>query len=166
MNPRRGFLLGANGLAVLAMALSAVLPHRPRLVYNATSSVPVGLYWVDPIQVIKRGDTLLVRTPDVVRGLADRRHYLPRTVPMIKIVAAVDGDVVCASGDAVWINGRKVAGRLRADFQGRPMPRWAGCHHLIGNDIFLLNARVRDSFDGRYFGVVDRGLVLGKVRPL
>lgn len=166
MTRQRGFILAANALAVIAISLSAMLPHHPRLVYNATASVPVGFYWVDSVKVVRRGDNLLIRTPEAVRDLADRRQYLPRTVPMIKVVAALDGDVVCASGDAVWINGQKVVVRLRADSQGRPLPRWTGCHRLAGSDVFFLNAHVRDSFDGRYFGVVDRGLVLGKVRPL
>jgi type IV secretory pathway protease TraF len=39
--------------------------------------------------------------PDVARDLASRRRYLPRNVPLVKPVAAIAGDRVCARAAAV-----------------------------------------------------------------
>jgi type IV secretory pathway protease TraF len=46
------------------------------------------------------------------------------------------------------------------------MPWWTGCRILNRDDVFLLNPDVPLSFDGRYFGVVDRSLIIGKAQAL
>jgi type IV secretory pathway protease TraF len=46
------------------------------------------------------------------------------------------------------------------------MPWWSGCVRLRGRQLFLLMSDSPGSFDGRYFGVTDGGLVVGKARLL
>src|SRR5689334_4676678 len=81
---------------ILAIAASAI--PSPRLVWNASASAPVGLYWRIDGRPARR-DLVLAWAPLWARRLADERHYLPMAVPLIKRVAAVDGDTVCAGGD-------------------------------------------------------------------
>jgi type IV secretory pathway protease TraF len=81
-------------------------------------------------------------------------------------VAATAGDVVCASGDALFIDGRLAAKRLASDRIGRPLPQWEGCETLGAGEVFLLMAYVPDSFDGRYFGVTERRNIIGRLVPL
>src|SRR3546814_8386683 len=83
----------------------------PRLVCNASASAPTGFWRIDPGARIDRGDMVLVRTPDSVRQLAARRHYLPANVPLLKRVVARDGSKVCALGSAIFIDGRLSATR-------------------------------------------------------
>lgn len=152
------FGLGLIGLATLARP-------APWLVWNASASAPVGLYRVLPGNAA-RGDLVLVRTPDSMRQLAAERGYLPQNVPLVKRVAAASGDIVCAAGDAISINGRVVAERLARDRLGRPLPTWSGCHLLDGAEAFLLMEGVSDSFDGRYFGPVPTADIIGRLVPL
>ena len=152
------FGLGLIGLAPLARPV-------PWLVWNASASAPVGLYRVLPGDAV-RGDLVLVRTPNSVRQLAAERGYLPSNVPLVKRVTALDGDVVCAAGDAITINGRVVAERLSRDRLGRPLPSWSGCHLLDNGEAFLLMEGVADSFDGRYFGPVPTAAIVGRLAPL
>src|SRR3546814_3813618 len=88
---------------------------------------------------------VLVRTPDSVRQLAARRHYLPANVPLLKRVVARDGSKVCALGSAIFIDGRLSATRKEVDRQGRPLPWWHGCERLREGQLFLLMDH-RDSF--------------------
>src|SRR3546814_3482034 len=97
-------------------------------------------------------------TPDSVRQLAARRHYLPANVPLLKSVAARKGSEVCALGPAIFIDGRLTATRKKVDRQGRPLPWWHGCERLHQGRLFLLMGHP-DSFDGRYFGPVDEASV-------
>nr|WP_303657266.1 S26 family signal peptidase [Asticcacaulis aquaticus] len=138
----------------------------PHIVYNASASAPLGFYHVRPIKALNRGDLVLMTTPELVRDMADRRRYLPATVPMIKTVAALAGDEVCASDHRILINGRPVATRQRHDAMSRPLPHWNGCHHLRSDEFFPLNTDAPHSFDGRYFGVVSVALIQGKLNPL
>lgn len=119
-----------------------------------------------PVAAGGAGAVASARTPDSVRRLAAERHYLPADVPLVKRVAALDGDTVCAADHAVTIDGRHVADQLPADRLGRPLPAWNGCRTLGPADIFLLMEGVPDSFDGRYFGPVPANAVIGKLVPL
>lgn len=147
------------------LATSASMEPTPQLVWNASASAPIGFYWRVAGRP-SRGDLVLARAPLWARNLAAERRYLPRKVPLLKRVAAVAGDVVCASGDAISIDGRLVAHRLTSDRMGRPLPRWEGCETLGAGEFLLLTADVPDSFDGRYFGVTEPRDIIGRLVPL
>lgn len=159
--------------AALALALSGLgltglaMPVHPTpwLVWNASASAPVGLYRVLPGKAVT-GDLVLVRTPDSVRKLAAERGYLPANIPLIKRIAAAGGDLVCACGNTIFINGRAAAERLARDRNGRPLPGWRGCRLLNSGEVFLLMQGVTDSFDSRYFGPIPATLIIGRLAPL
>jgi conjugative transfer signal peptidase TraF len=152
------FGLGLIGLATLARP-------APWLVWNASASAPIGLYRVLPDKPV-RGDLVLVRTPSSVRQLAAERGYLPQNVPLVKRVAALDGDIVCAADDVISVNGRVVAERLARDRLGRSLPAWSGCHLLDDGEVFLLMEGASNSFDGRYFGQIPTAAIIGRLEPL
>lgn len=144
---------------------SALRDAFPRFVWNATASAPLGLY-VLSTDAPQRGDFALVRPPPAIRDLAAERGYLPENVPMVKRIAASNGDRVCAIGATIFIDQIAVATRLARDHRQRPLPAWSGCRHLGQDDVFLLMARIPESFDGRYFGVTQRTSIIGKLVPL
>ncbi len=162
----RRIATGATVL-ILGCALGATLiaPPAPRLLWNASASSPVGLYAVSPGAEIGRGDWVVVRTPEVVRDLAARRHYLPANVPLVKRVAAIAGQRICASGARIDIDGIPAAPRLGRDPQGRPLPQWQGCRTLARDQLLVLGS-APGSFDGRYFGPVTGTAVIGRAVPL
>ena len=162
--PHRTLLLGSGGISLLILTIA--MPSAPRLIWNASASVPLGLYGVTPGTSPIVGDMVVSWPPEAVRSLASSRHYLPKTVPLIKRVAAGAGNVVCARGPNVTINGREFARRLARDGNGRPLPWWCGCRLLQVGEYFLGMAGVATSFDGRYFGVTIRTDIIGKARPL
>ncbi|MBC2665723.1 S26 family signal peptidase [Novosphingobium flavum] len=153
-----------GGIALLGLTIA--FPPAPRLVWNASASAPIGLYSVAPGAPIDPGDMVIARVPDPWRMLAARRRYIPANVPLVKRVAAAAGDEVCALGAQIFINGKWLANRRVADAAGRPMPSWSGCVRLRGRQIFLLMPDSPASFDGRYFGVTEGGLVVGKAHLL
>jgi conjugative transfer signal peptidase TraF len=153
--------------SVIAIAgLAAPLSHPPRLIWNASASAPIGLYEVRSRTAFARGELVLVRPPQWVRSFAAARGYLPNTVPMLKQIAAENGDTVCRFEEAITINGRVVAHALSADRAGQTLPIWSGCHKLGEDEIFLLMDGVRASFDSRYFGPVPTTAIIGKAVPL
>lgn len=86
--------LAALGLA--ALALPAVLRSPPLLVWNASPSMPVGLYRVEARAPVAAGDTVVAWLPPTARTLAARRRYLPAAVPAVKRVAALARARVCS----------------------------------------------------------------------
>jgi conjugative transfer signal peptidase TraF len=156
----------ASAAAVTALFGTLLWPPRPILVWNVTASSPIGLYHVGAQHDFAAGEMVVAWAPDAARRLGAVRHYLPMNVPLVKRVAAVAGDRVCAIGDAISINGRREAERRSMDAAGRPMPRWSGCENLRRGDLFLLTPEVPDSFDGRYFGITRANEVVGSARLL
>ncbi len=165
--PRRlGWRGVAIGLGTGLLVLTIAAPPTPRLVWNASASAPIGLYAVRPGASIQAGDMVVARLPDGWRSLAARRRYLPANVPLVKQVAAVAGDQVCAVGAHVRVNGRPIAERRSADAAGRPLPWWRGCIQLREGQFFLLMRDSPASFDGRYFGPTEGAQLVGKATLL
>ena len=150
-------------VAIGCVALTAVTP-RPLLVWNATPSAPLGLYYRQ-FGELMRGDWVLIRPPLVAGQLAAARHYFPPHIALIKRVAARGGDRVCRSGEAISINGREMATAMKQDSRARDLPAWSGCVALKPSEIFVLNAPSA-SFDSRYFGPVPRDHVIERIAPL
>lgn len=154
------------GCAAIVTALLATLlwPPRPSLVWNASASSPTGLYAVQVLGRAAVGDMVIAWLPDEARRLGAARHYIPSNVPLVKRVAAIAGDEVCAVGEAIFINGRLEALRRSHDPSGRPMPWWTGCETLGQGELFLLTPGARTAFDGRYFGITSPAQVIGAAR--
>jgi conjugative transfer signal peptidase TraF len=168
---RRGRLRPRVILALTMLGFGCVgfttfVRPAPLLLWNASASAPIGLYRVIAATPIRRGDLVLIRAPDTVRDLAAARGYLPLSVPLVKRVSALAGDVVCILDDEVIVDGETVARRLKRDHLGRPLPCWEGCRTLHADEVFLLMAGVPDSFDSRYFGPVLLSAVIGRLVPL
>lgn len=163
--PRPGPALALAGLGLAALGFASLAEPAPRLIWNASASAPLGLYWVSRTAP-SRGDLVLAELPPDARRLAAERGYLPDGVPLGKRVAALGGDRVCTIEDAMLVNGRPIAERLAHDSLGRALPRWTGCRRLAGDELFLLMEGVPGSFDGRYFGPVRRAAVIGRLVPL
>jgi conjugative transfer signal peptidase TraF len=144
--------LGAiAAMAALPCALSAAVPMPVRLVWNVSASSPRGLYWVVPHSEVHSGDGVIAWLPAGTSELAANRGYLPLGVPLVKRVAGIPGDRICALRDRLTINGRGAAARKTFDARGRSLPNWTGCVRLGPGRFFLLGESPW-SFDGRYFG--------------
>ena len=161
-----GRRIAVTAIGITLLGLTMAFPPAPRLVWNASASAPIGLYAVSRGAPVDPGDMVIARVPDPWWMMAAQRRYIPANVPLVKRVAAAAGDEVCALGREIFINGKWVVERRDADASGRPMKGWSGCVRLRGRQLFLLMADSPASFDGRYFGVTEGGLVIGKARLL
>lgn len=160
--------------SLMALAWASFTSLSARVIYNASDSVPVGWYRVTPLDTASAASPdavavdsiVLTRLPASVATLADQRGYLPLQVPLLKRVGAVAPQHVCMTGDTVHIDGVPMATVLSTDAQGRPLPVWQQCRHLVDGELFLLSDTNPASFDSRYFGPVSREDVLGIAQRL
>jgi conjugative transfer signal peptidase TraF len=154
------------GIAVGAMLVTVIVPWPVRLMWNASASVPVGLYIVAPTRNPHRGDLVAVDPPPEIADLFAERGYLPHGASLLKYVAATGGQRVCRVDLRISIDGKAVGMARRRDRKGRPLPEWQGCFRLADGDLFLMNIAVADSLDGRYFGVLAAEQVVGRATPV
>jgi conjugative transfer signal peptidase TraF len=149
----------------LTMLVASGAHSTPRLVFNASESVPRGWYAIAEVGRPQPGDYVLVQLPQAVRVFAAQRGYLPARVPLIKPVAAVGGQRVCVDSGTVRVDGVAVARTLASDGNGRPLPKLTLCRVLSEDEVFLLATASPASFDSRYFGPVDRSFLRGQANP-
>ncbi len=154
------------GTVCAAALLSAALPLSRILIWNATASVPTGLYHIRDTTGLQVGERVAIDPPPRLRDYLATRGYLPTGIPLLKEVAARPGDTVCRQGLAITINSDRAGMARAADSLGRALPVWQGCLTIETDEIFVMNRRASGSFDGRYFGVISRDHVLGRASPV
>ncbi|NML16992.1 conjugative transfer signal peptidase TraF [Azohydromonas caseinilytica] len=168
---RRRIWIAAGGGAVLALLIGAGVAG---LRFNSTRSIAQGLYRVTE-EPLRAGAYVLACPPPVQPFLEARaRLYIgPGICPgrmgyLMKRVVAVCGDRVELTEAAVVVNGRAVPGsaRLPADTVGRPLPQPTSASTVLGDEVLLMGDVSPRSFDGRYFGPVDRTHILAVIRPV
>lgn len=148
------------------LGLSAIAPPPPRLVWNASESVPIGLYAVQPTERLTVTQLVLVKPPEPLATFLDQGRYVPRGVPLLKRIAALPGQTVCRTGAEVTVDGIAMATARERDRRGRLLPVWAGCWTLMDGEVFLLNWDEPSSLDGRYFGPLPRTSIVGRATPV
>ena len=154
-------LLAAVLFAALFIATALAGP-RPRLVWNASASAPIGLYRLSAVSHPAVGMLVVIGPPMSLARFLDERRYLPIGVPLLKHVAARPGARICRFGARVTIDGHVAAVALSRDTRGRLLPRWRGCRTIAPGQLFVLNAAA-DSMDGRYFGPIPASGLIGRV---
>jgi len=153
-------------LALFAMLAAVIDKPQLQIIYNASDSAPRGWYRVSHPAQLHVGDYVVARLPEEIAARAAARSYLPRSVPVLKRIAAVAGQRVCVQSGIVVIGTQQVARALDVDFSGRPLTAWRHCRRLLKDELFLLNPSAAGSFDSRYFGPIDVSFVRGVATPL
>lgn len=159
---RRILFVMAFGTLLVGTSIPGALSTK--LVWNASPSVPTGLYVINNA-VPSRGDLVFVQLPEWAQLIAGHRRYLPSSIPALKRISALSGDRVCRFGRSVFVNRVEVATARLTDNQLRNMPHWCGCRTLLDDEVLLL-ADHPNSFDGRYFGVTKMTGIIGVAHPV
>ena len=165
MTGRVAILLTTLGAAALVVSTIAAKPTA-RYLWNASASVPVGLYLIQPTGRLFVTELVAVLPPEPTATFLEVGRFLPRGIPMLKRVLALPGQTVCREGLTITVDKSSVGDARAQDRSGRPLPNWQGCHVVADGEVFLMNWRSADSLDGRYFGVLPTSAIIGKVEPL
>jgi conjugative transfer signal peptidase TraF len=152
--------------AAVALVLSTMDKATPTYIWNASGSVPIGLYQLQPAGRLAVTELVAVRPPKPLANFLDLNGYLPIGVPMLKRVLALPGQTVCRKGLTISVDAIDMGDALARDSHGRPLPVWQGCRIVGADELFLMNWQSEDSLDGRYFGFFPNSSVIGKAMPV
>ena len=94
----------AAGLS-LGLLAAAQTDRAPRLVWNASASVPIGFYAVQALDTPIVGDLVVLEPPPPLGDWLLEHGYLGADVPLIKHIAALPGQRVCRVGVTVSLDG-------------------------------------------------------------
>lgn len=154
------------GMGVGLLLAPALLQSHRVLLWNASSSVPVGLYLLETTDTRYVSELVAVLPPDPLARYLEAGNYLPRGVPMLKYVLALPGQTVCREGLVISIDKMAVGMARERDRRGRSLPVWQGCRVISQDSLFLMNSQSADSLDGRYFGPMPISAVLGRAHRI
>jgi conjugative transfer signal peptidase TraF len=153
-------------VGAVALVSSTTEPATPIYVWNASNSVPIGLYRLQPAGRLVVTELVAVRSPEPLATFLHLNGYLPVGVPMLKRVVALPGQTVCRHGLRISVDAIEMGDAKARDGRGRPLPTWQGCRVVSADELFLMNWQSQDSLDGRYFGVLPQSSVIGKALPV
>lgn len=162
---RFGYVM-ATFFSVMGVAVASFVSLPVKLLWNASASTPIGFYDLEPPGDLKVGDLVAVMPDKPLADFMVGRGYIGRGVPLLKHIAALPGQNVCRTGNAVTVDDVPFGDALDRDKRGRPLPVWQGCQRVADGDVFLMNPSVGDSLDGRYFGPLPERAVIGQATPL
>ena len=158
-------LVATFGTATTLIA-TIVLEPPPLYIWNASASVPIGLYRLRPADQFQVTELVAVQPPEPLATFLDLNGYLPIGVPMLKRVLALPGQGVCRTGLTISVDDVAVGEAKDHDRRGRPLPKWQGCRVVGDGELFLMNWQSDDSLDGRYFGCLPAYSVIGRAMPV
>ena len=156
--------------AMLAGVAALVAPTArettPLYVWNASDSVPIGLYRLRPADNLFVTELVAIQPPEPLATFLDLSGYLPAGVPMLKRVLALPGQTVCRSGLTVSVDAIEMGEARERDGRSRPLPKWQGCRFVGEGELFVMNWEYINSLDGRYFGFLPASAIIGRALPV
>lgn len=154
---------------VAAVAVVASTMGRtpvPRFIWNASESVPIGLYGVQPADKLVVTNLVIAMPPEPLATFLAEGGYLPRGVPLIKRVLALPGQTACRDRLFISVDGIEMGAARERDHRGRLLPVWQGCRVIAKDEVFIMNWDEPASLDGRYFGPIPLTAIVGRAEPL
>ena len=122
MRSRLSTLIAMFG-GVAALVATIVLEPNPLYIWNASESVPIGLYRLRPANGFIVTELVAVQPTEPLATFLDLNGYLPVGVRMLKRVLALPGQTVCRSGLTISVDGIEMGeARDRDDSILRQLP--------------------------------------------
>lgn len=167
MGRNKGLLYPLFGLIALFVIITGLKQAGFSLVHQLTPSMPIGWYWASPIKKpLVLGEVVLFQPDKALKTYLVQHDWLGKRMSMMKEVYGVPGDFVCRRGNWLYMNHKKTAYIQQEYAPGKPLPQWQVCQVIAKNHYLLLALRVPNSFDGRYFGLIERQQIFAKVKQL
>jgi conjugative transfer signal peptidase TraF len=169
----RAAKLTAIGVLV---AVATVAIKQVHLRINFTTSMPIGIYLLLPLQPdgVKRGMLIAACAPSGAAETGHVRGYLAPgpcahgTELLLKSVVALAGDEVAVTLAGVTVNGCPLP-HSRAephDGSGRRLDPWGGSNYRLPAGRFWLYAPNNRSWDSRYWGPVSADAIVSEAVPV
>jgi conjugative transfer signal peptidase TraF len=165
---RRSVKAAAIATGAVAVAVFALRPLGYR--WNGSPSLPRGLY-----ATAARSDLIEFCPPQPWGYIALKRQYREPGVcpdygsPLLKPIAASEGDRVELSAAGIGVNGRAIANTAPRvlDSMNRPLDHYPfGTYVVQHGDVWVASSWNYKSFDSRYFGPVRLSAIRHYLRPV
>lgn len=151
-------------ILIFIIFIGCLLSQRNKYIINPSKSLTRGIYKTFPVETINKGDIVVFNIPNDIKKMAKEREYILKDAQtLMKIVAATKDDIVTIKNDELFINGISWGKMAYKDSHLRKLePKSEKELQPKNDDEYLLLSKVKNSFDGRYIGVVKRKDIIYK----
>lgn len=153
-------------LAISQHTLNYLKKRGFLLTYQVTTSMPKGFYFIKPSKHFRRRDIVLFKPPEKFLDFLLQKKWLPKNGLMLKYVIGIPGDYVCQDKKWLYLNNHKFAPIYQEYKPGKKLPNNYFCGKLRKHQYLLMSTKLKNSFDGRYFGPVNDDRMIGKANFL
>jgi len=162
-------------MAMGCLTVVAIIASFAGMRINTTSSYPRGIYWMTNDPIIKGSLVIFCPTDIAVFRQAKERGYIGAgfcpggTSYMIKKILAAANDQVEMTDIGVFVNGTLLLNSkpMDTDSEGLALsPIKADVTALNDHSVLLMSDYSSKSFDGRYFGLMDKKNIVSVIRPI
>lgn len=129
------------------------------LSYQVSSSMPKGWYLRLPIVQLRRGDWVFLSPPTFAQAYLQKNQWLPDSGILLKSLQGMPGDWVCQKHQQLFINKTLVATLQTLDSHQQAIAQRSFCRRLNNHEYLVLGMSDPRSYDGRYFGPIDRSQI-------
>ena len=166
----------ANAILILSVSVFvlSIIAKSIGIYINTTPSLPLGFYKIidEPIQKDAHVAFCPLRT-ELLDDARARGYIGSGDCPggyglLLKRVMAMAGDTVLIDQAGIAVNGKNLpnSAQLRTDRHDRPLPQYHLDAVLNEAEYLLLSDLHPQSFDARYFGLINREQIHHVVRPV
>lgn len=151
-----GLIWGAVMGLIMIFAAFAMLGISVGI--NPTESQPYRFFLILKKASFKHGDLVAFRFPG--------SRYYKEGLLFVKEIEGIPGDHLAVRQDrTAWLNGEFLDKVRATDSQGRPVEPYL-YDGIIPEGRYFLYASAPKSYDSRYYGLIERERVVGRVIPL
>ncbi len=148
-------------MLILSVLINSALANLG-IYFNVSGSLPLGFYRQSTSQIPQKGALALACLDDDKAAFAFERGYLGigscrnNIAPVGKFILASGGDFVEIGPEGILVNHSLIPNTRPSltDGSGLPLPQITLRRFLAEGEFILGNPKL-DSYDSRYFGVVD-----------
>lgn len=151
-------------ILIFIIFIGCLLSQRNKYIINPSKSLTRGIYKTFPVETINKGDIVVFNIPNNIKKMAKEREYILKDAQtLMKIVAATKDDIVTIEKGELFINGISWGKIAYKDSHLRKLdPKNEKELQPKSDDEYLLLSKVRNSFDGRYIGIIKRKDIIYK----
>lgn len=132
---------------------------------NLTPSIPAGVYFTYPARNIKIGDIVIFEIPEDIKEIIYEREYIFRNChEFIKQVGALEGAKIENREGKLYIDGKEIGKIFPSDKAGRKFPQIENFE--VSKNHFFPIGNHENSFDGRYYGEINKNKIRKKAKLL
>ena len=159
---------------LLSVLMAWGLIYAAGIRVNTTPSIPLGLNQLTNEPLVKGAYVLLCPPLAPVFAMAKARGYVGAGFcpggygQLIKRLVAAKDDQVTINAEGVAVNGQRLSlsKPIKLDGGARPLPHYAKSWVMDSDEVLVMSDSNSGSFDGRYFGSIQRSQIEGVIRPV